>query len=106
MLETLNKSTSIAQDGINADNLMATKTRFVLDWFEGKQTKYPCRLFEHYQHMLKEGIFDAYNQWLYGSVSNPAAYDLWIKTNSKEADAFKKFQTARIYKIPQGQYYK
>ena len=106
VLETLNKSTSIAQDGINADNLMAIKTRFVLDWFEGKQTKYPCRLFEHYQHMLKEGIFDAYNQWLYGSVSNPAAYDLWIKTNSKEADAFKKFQTARIYKIPQGQYYK
>jgi hypothetical protein len=29
--------------------------------------------------MLKEGIFDAYNQWLYGSVANPDAYDLWIK---------------------------
>lgn len=106
VLETLNKSTSIAQDGINADNLMAIKTRFVLDWFEGHHTKYPFRLFEHYQHMLKEGVFDAYNQWLYGSVANPAAYDLWVKTNAKDADAFKKFQTARIYKIPQGQYYK
>ncbi|MCU0320846.1 MAG: tetratricopeptide repeat protein [Chitinophagaceae bacterium] len=106
VLETLNKSTSIAQDGINADNLMAIKTRFVLDWFEGNSKKYPYRLFEHHQHMLKEGIFDAYIQWLYGSVANPAAYELWIKANENHAESFKKFQTARIYKIPQGQYYK
>lgn len=106
VMATLNKSTAIAQDGISADNLMAIKTRFVLDWFEGNHKKFPFRLFDHYQHMLKEGVFDAYNQWLYGSVANAAAYDLWVKANDKHAEAFKKFQTARIYKIPQGQYYK
>jgi Tfp pilus assembly protein PilF len=106
VLATLNKSTSIAGDGINAENLMVIKARFILDWFEGLQTKYPYRLFDHYQQMLKEGIFDAYNQWLFAAVSNPAEYDLWLKNHDKEADAFKKFQTARIYKIPAGQYYK
>ena len=106
VIATLNKSISIASDGINSDNLMAIKTRFVLDWFQANDAKYPFRLFQHYQHMLKEGIFDAYNQWLFGQAGNADAYGLWIKTHDKEADAFKKFQTARIFKIPSGQYYK
>ncbi len=105
VLSTFNNSKDIADNGINPDNLLAIKARFVLDWFEGKQKKYPFRLFDHYQHMLKEGIFEAYNQWLYGSVANPDAYELWIKNNDKQAEAFKKFQTARVYKIPSGQYY-
>lgn len=105
-VNTLAKSSSIASDGISADNIMAIKTRFVLDWFHGNEAKFPFRLFDHYQHMLKEGIFDAYNQWIYGSAANPDAYNLWAKTHDKEAEAFKKFQTARIFKIPAGQYYK
>lgn len=106
VLNLMNNSISLVSNGINADNLMAIKTRFVLDWFEGKQEKYPFRLFDYYQHMLKEGIFDAYNQWLYAAESNPSAYDWWIKANDKQAEAFKKFQNARVYKIPAGQYYK
>ncbi|HNM35396.1 MAG TPA: tetratricopeptide repeat protein, partial [Chitinophagaceae bacterium] len=106
VLSILNNSKDIANNGINAESLMAIKARFVLDWFKGKQQKFPFRLFDHYQHMLKEGIFDAYNQWLYGSVANADAYELWIKNNDKQAEAFKKFQNARVYKIPQGQYYK
>lgn len=106
VLTTFNNSKDIADNGINPDNLLGIKARFVLDWFEGKQKKFPFRLFDHYQHMLKEGIFEAYNQWLYGSVANPDAYELWIKNNDKQAEAFKKFQTARVYKIPTGQYYK
>jgi Tfp pilus assembly protein PilF len=105
-INTLVKSSAIASDGINAGNIMAIKTRFVLDWFQGNEAKFPFRLFDHYQHMLKEGIFDAYNQWIYGSAANTEAYNLWVKTHDKEAEAFKKFQTARIFKIPAGQYYK
>lgn len=107
VMNILNNSISIASDGINADNLMAIKTRFVLDWFEkGDGEKYPFRLFDHYQHMLKEGIFEAYTQWLFGAAANNDAYELWIKANDKQAEAFKKFQTARVYKIPKGQYYR
>lgn len=105
-LTVMNKSIGVANDGITPENLMAIKTRFVLDWQEKYATKYPCRLYEHYQHMLKEGIFDAYNQWLCGSVANTYAYEVWLKEHEKEAEAFKKFQTARVYKIPAGQYYK
>ena len=105
-INTLIKSKAIASDGINAENIMAIKTRFVLDWFQSNGTKYPFRLYDHHQQMLKEGIFNAYNQWIFGAAANPDAYNLWLKAHDKEADAFKKFQTARIFKIPAGQYYK
>lgn len=106
-ITTLNKSVGVASDGINAETIMAIKTRFVLDWFQGNhQAKYAFRLYDHYQHMLKEGIFDAYNQWIYGAAANADTYSLWQQTHDKEAEAFKKFQTARIFKIPAGQYYK
>lgn len=105
VLTTLNKSASVANDGITPENIMAIKTRFVLEWQDKYATKYPCRLFEHFQHMLKEGIFDAYNQWLLGSISNSYAYEAWLKLHDKQAEAFKKFQTVRVYKIPPGQYY-
>lgn len=106
VLNLLNKTTNMVAQGVTVEALMATKTRFVLDWFEGSNTKFPCRLFDHYQHMLKEGIFDAYTQWLFAAAYNPAAYTEWQKQNEKQADAFKKFQTARVYKIPNNQYYK
>lgn len=106
VIATLNKSKSVSEDGVTGESLMVMKTRFVLDWFAANSNKYPCMLFEHYRHMLKEGIFEAYNQWLYNSVSEPAIFENWQKLNNKQADAFKKFQTARVYKIPPNQYYK
>jgi len=106
VLATLAKSNIIASDGISAESLMAIRTRFVLDWFPAANEKYPFRLFEHFQHMLKEGIFDAYNQWIFGAAASPAAYDLWIQAHDKEAEGFKKFQQSRVFKLPAGQYYR
>jgi len=106
VLATLTKSSNIASDGISPESLMALRTRFVLDWFPAGNEKYPFRLFEHFQHMLKEGIFDAYNQWVFGAAASPAAYDLWVQAHDKEAEGFKKFQQSRVFKLPQGQYYR
>ena len=50
-------------------------------------------------------MFDAYNQWLFGTSENLAAYDNWTKAHAEEYEAFSKFQKSRIFKMPAGQYY-
>ncbi|HSU26970.1 MAG TPA: hypothetical protein VLJ68_01205, partial [Chitinophagaceae bacterium] len=67
--------------------------------------KYPFRLFDFQRQLLQEGMFNAYNQWLFGTSENLAAYDNWTKTHTEEYSAFTAFQRTRIFKMPAGQYY-
>jgi hypothetical protein len=50
-------------------------------------------------------MFNAYNQWLFGTVENLAAYDEWTKKHDEEYKNFTAFQKSRIFKMPGGQYY-
>lgn len=90
--------------GLTPDVLTLIRTRFVLEWFNGKDTP-AFRLFEYQRQLLQEGLFEAYNQWLFGSIANPAAYQNWVSTHAEENTAFVNFQRGRIFKIPSGQYY-
>ena len=106
VLETLTKTVTMATEGITPNQLMAIRTRFVLDWFASKNNlKYPFRLFDNLQFMLKEGFFDAYNQWIFGAATDVAAYDNWVNANDKQANDFKKFQNNRVFKLSPGQFY-
>jgi tetratricopeptide (TPR) repeat protein len=105
-LETMNKETNVAAAGLNPESLTMIRTRFILDWFNDYGDKFPFRLFDFQRQLLQEGMFDAYNQWIFGTVQNLAAYQNWINTHSTEYDAFEHFQTGRIFKLPAGQYYK
>ncbi|MEP7143129.1 MAG: hypothetical protein ABI707_09680 [Ferruginibacter sp.] len=104
-LQTMKKQSLIASEGINPETLTMIRTRFTLDWFHDFAAKYPNRLFEYYRQLLQEGMFDAYNQWLFGTVQNLAAYQNWITTHSSDYNEFSRFQRGRIYKVPAGQYY-
>ena len=81
------------------------RTRFILDWYNSNATRYPFRLFDFHRQLLSEGLFDAYNHWLFGPVENLAAYDNWIKTHTEEYNNFSAFQKTRIFRMPHGQYY-
>lgn len=106
VLETLNKSKSLAADGINPENITAIRTRFILDWFiSGNQQKYPFHLFDYQRFLLKEGLFEAYNQWIFGAAANPSAYKDWMNTHDKDAANFKQYQQSKIYKVPSKQFY-
>jgi tetratricopeptide (TPR) repeat protein len=104
-LQTMKKQSLIASGGINPETLTMIRTRFILDWFHDYAAKYPSRLFEQQRQLLQEGMFDAYNQWLFGTVQNLAAYQNWITTHSSDYNEFSRFQRGRIYKVPAGQYY-
>ncbi len=105
-LQTAKKQSLVASGGISPETLTMIRTRFILDWFHDYATKYPSRLFELQQQLLQEGMFDAYNQWLFGTVQNLAAYQNWITTHSADYSEFSRFQKGRIYKVPTGQYYR
>ena len=104
-LQTMGKQSSLANKGITTETLTMIRTRFILDWYQSNATKYPLRLFDYQQQLLKEGMFEAYNQWLFGTVENLAAYDSWSKTHTDQYEAFTNFQKNRVFRMPAGQYY-
>jgi len=105
VLQTFGKQASLANKGINTEVLTMIRTRFILDWFNTNRSKYPFKLFEYHQQLIRDGMFDAYNQWLFGTVENLPAYDNWTKTNADQYAKFSKFQKNRVFKLPSGQYY-
>lgn len=69
-------------DGFSAENLIMLRTRFMLEW----QTKYPANrhsLFQYYNLLLENGYFDAYNQSLFGSMSDSQKFASWLKMNNE-----------------------
>ena len=104
-LQSMNKQTPVAASGINTESLTMIRTRFILDWYNTLQNKFPFKLFEYHQQLLREGMFDAYNEWLFAPAENLSAYQNWISTHDAENKAFINFQQGRIFKIPQAQYY-
>lgn len=105
MLEAMKKQTSIAGNGVTAETLTAIRTRFILEWDNSSAQKYPFHLFELHRELLQEGLFESYNQWLFGSVDNISIYQNWTATHSAEYADFNKYQRNRIFKMPAGQYY-
>jgi len=101
----MSKQSSLASKGITTEVLTMIRTRFILDWYANHAAKFPFRLFEYHRQLLTEGMFNAYNQWLFAPSENLAAYDNWTKTHAEEFNGFNNFQRSRIFKIPPGQYY-
>jgi len=104
-LQSMNKQSFLASQGINVETLTMIRTRFILDWFNSSNKKFPNRLFEDHRKLLQEGLFEAYNQWLFGSVQNLAGFQNWTTMHNAEFSTFSEFLKNRTFSIPTGQYY-
>lgn len=105
-LEEMTRLSPLANKGINLESLTMIRSRFILDWYAGSNaSKFPFKLFDYQRQLLQEGMFEAYNEWLFGPVDNLPAYDNWTKTHSEQYTAFSTFQQSRVFKMPAGQYY-
>lgn len=104
-LTCMNKQNDVVIRGINPETLTMIRTRFILDWNRNYAKKFPLKLFQLQEQLLQEGLFPAYNQWIFGASQNLAAYQNWSGNHSEEAENFKKFKAGIIFKIPKGQYY-
>jgi tetratricopeptide (TPR) repeat protein len=104
-LECMDKQSSLVTRGINTETLTMIRTRFILEWFDKYASRFPYKLFDYERQLIQEGMFNAYNQWLFGAVENLAGYDAWTKDHDEEYKNFAAFQKTRIFKVPAGQYY-
>jgi len=103
-LKSMNKQTAVATQGINTESLTMIRTRFIIDWFaDPSKPKY--RLFDYQQQLLRSGLFDAYNQWIFGSAENLAGFQNWVNVHSLEFNAFTALQRSTVFKMPDNQYY-
>jgi Tfp pilus assembly protein PilF len=106
-LGMLSKVSPAVSQGITTENLIVLRTKFILDWFERYPPtgSLPYRLFDYQRQLLKEGLFDAYNQWIFGAAENLSAFQAWSSAHSDDYSRFTNFQKGRIFKLPEGQYY-
>ena len=104
-LDCMNKQSSLASRGITTETLTMIRTRFILEWFDKYASRFPFKLFNYQRQLIQEGMFNAYNEWLFGTVENLAAYDTWTKAHDEEYKNFTAFQKTRVFKMPGGQYY-
>ena len=104
-LQAMNKQSSLASNGITVETLTMIRSRFILDWYASNSTRFPFKLFDFQKQLLQEGMFEAYNQWLFGPVEDLTAYDDWTKTHAEQYTAFNNFQKTRVFRMPGGQYY-
>jgi Tfp pilus assembly protein PilF len=92
--------------GVTAESLNILRSKFILEWFDKFGDKYPFRLFEYQRQLLKEGLFDAYNEWSFGASMGLASFQSWTTQHAEEYNRFINFQKGRVFKIPAGQNYR
>ena len=96
---------SMYNESLLPEQLTAVRTRFILDWYKNGAPVYSYRLFEHQQLLLQQGMFDAYNQWLFGASASSSAYQFWVNNHSTEIKEWQTYLRSVVYKIPAGQYF-
>lgn len=104
-LNIIGRQSSTAPAGITPESLTMLRTRFLLDWDDKYASKFPFRLFEYHRQLLKEGLFESYNQWLFGPIQNLTAYQNWTNKHAESYSEFTSFQRGRVFKLPSGQNY-
>jgi tetratricopeptide (TPR) repeat protein len=104
-LHIMGKQNELSLHGITPETLLIIRSRFLLDWFNAYENKYAFHLFDHMRYLIREGMFEAYNQWLFGPASDPNAYQNWIRTHEDEYLAFSSYQRNKLFKMPAGQNY-
>jgi len=104
-LNIIGKLGFTVSQGINAESLTVLRTKFIINWFDTYPTNYPFRLWDYQRQLLRSGMFDAYNEWLFGAADNLTAFQAWTAKHGDEYNRFVDFQKGRVFKVPDGQYY-
>jgi len=99
------KQSDLINTGINTATLTMLRTRFILDWYADKPEKFPFALFDHHRQLLRRGLFEAYNQWLFGSSENLITFQYWTQLHSNEYNDFIKYQRSAPFVFPKGNYH-
>ncbi|UAY56790.1 tetratricopeptide repeat protein [Arachidicoccus terrestris] len=102
---TFQQFQDMVSGGVTPESLYALRGQFIVNWFNGDNGKnFSFKLFDRQQQLLKLGIFEAYNQWLFASY-NQDRFNNWGHMHDGLIKEFSKFQKASMFKVPKGEYY-
>ena len=106
ILAILNQCISGEGTGTSTEKIAGIRNRFITEWNKNAAQQYPYRLFGHWQYLVKENLFEAYNQWLFADATDENSYAKWQAAHAKEFASFQQFQQSRVFKIPATAYFK
>ena len=96
-LAVMNNLAVNVTQGVTSESLNVLRSKFVLEWFEKYGDKYPYRLFEYQRQLLKEGLFDAYNEWAFGASLSLTGFQNWTTQHQEDYNRFIAFQKGRVF---------
>lgn len=107
-LNTMANQSSPVTLGVSPDVLTMVRTRFLLDWDneQGQSKAFPFYLFDVQKQYIQEGLFEAYNQWLFGAANNLSAFQAWTELHKDEYNRLLTNLRTGKFKMPANQYYK
>ncbi len=105
-LNIMNDQSPVISLGITPESLSILRSKFILEWFDKYAGKYPFRLFEYERQLMKEGLFDGYNQWVFGASMGLSTFQNWTTQHNEDYTRFINFQKGRVFKVPPGQNYR
>lgn len=91
--------------GVTTAALTMIRTRFALEWQQNTADSLSFRLFDFHQKLLQEGLFEAYNQWMFGAAENLVSFQAWAQNHATAYENFVKYHKTFLFKMPLGQYY-
>ncbi len=104
-LDLMKKNAISVSTGITVENLTTLRARFINDWYAKNATRFPFRLFEHQDQLVKLGLFDAYNQWIFADAFKEGAYKSWAAAHDSVNNEFVRLRQNRLFKVPASQFY-
>ncbi|MBX5439086.1 MAG: tetratricopeptide repeat protein [Thermoflavifilum sp.] len=104
-LQTLAKQASVADEGITPETLTMLRIRFILDWEKLFATDYPFALFDYQARMIRAGVFEAYDQWLFGPAANAAAFREWMNLHAQQFQRFLAYHQQHPLQLSAGEAY-
>ena len=102
---TFLKLSPIVSDGVNPENLTMLRTRFMMDWMRQYAAQYPFTLFARQNEMLRNGYFDAYNQWLFGKAASMPEYEAWTRFHPEAIPDFEAWMQQHSFKLSSSDFY-
>lgn len=94
----LMKLAPVASDGVTTESMTMLRTRLSLDWDAIPLKQYSCSLFDWFDELIREGHFDAYNQWLVGAADQASSFEAWKKFHTDAIPSFEVYRKKKSFK--------
>lgn len=77
----------LGEQTLDLNSLASIRKKFIENYFKKDAEEYPNVLFQFHKQMLDNGVFDAYNYYLF-QIGNQEEFNQWKESHQKEFEEF------------------